>query len=133
MNILFLLIPKKNVDYLFADFTVRQAVEKMNVNRYSTIPVLDRRTGHYVRSVTSSDILTFITEHKYNWAMLENIPLVDVPSSREIRAVSCYAEESDLIANIIEQNYVPVVDDKDVFIGIVTRKAVINAYIINKK
>jgi hypothetical protein len=29
MNILFLLLPKNQVDYLFADFTVRQALEKL--------------------------------------------------------------------------------------------------------
>lgn len=133
MNILFLLIPKKNVDYLFSDFTVRQAVEKLNVSGYSMIPVIDRKSGQYVRSITSSDILNFITKERFNWSNLENIPLEKVPSSREAKAVSCYAEESDLIANIIEQNYAPVVDDKNVFIGIVTRKAVINAYIINQK
>ena len=32
----------------------------------------------------------------------------------------------DLVERAVEQNFVPVVDDKDAFIGLVTRKAIIS-------
>jgi hypothetical protein len=34
-NVLFLLIPKKDVEYLFDDFSIRQALEKMEFHRYT--------------------------------------------------------------------------------------------------
>jgi CBS domain-containing protein len=34
----------------------------------------------------------------------------------------------DLISRITEQNFVPVIDDRGAFIGIITRKDVIRAY-----
>lgn len=132
MNIFFLLIPKKKVEYLYSSFTVRQAVEKMNASGYSMIPVLDKKTGKYVRSINSSDILNYITKGHLSYHQLEDIPLSKVPSARETKAVSCYAKEEELISKIVEQNYVPVLDDEEVFIGIVTRKAVMNAYILEK-
>ena len=54
MNVLFLLTPKKDVDFLFGDFTVRQAIEKMKEHRYTMIPVIDRKSGIRCGKATSS-------------------------------------------------------------------------------
>lgn len=60
---------------------------------------------------------------------LENLYLKDVESHRNIKAVNSTKNISDLVSTILEQNYVPVVDDKGVFIGIVTRKKVMSSYL----
>ena len=44
-NILMFLTPKAQVDFLYEDFTVRQAIEKMEVHKYATIPVFLSMTG----------------------------------------------------------------------------------------
>ena len=49
----------------------------------------------------------------------------------EFRPVSINASMEDLIQTAMNQNFVPVVDDKKVFIGIVTRKDVL-AYLGKK-
>ncbi|MEG0305667.1 MAG: CBS domain-containing protein, partial [Oscillospiraceae bacterium] len=41
MNILFFLTPKNDVAFLYDDFTLRQALEKMEHHRYSSIPILN--------------------------------------------------------------------------------------------
>ena len=56
MNLLFFLTPKAEVAYLYDDFTLRQAIEKMEYHRYSSIPILNRK-GEYVGTITEGDIL----------------------------------------------------------------------------
>ena len=56
MNILLFLTPKKDVAYLYDDFSIRQALEKMEYHRYSAIPIISRN-GNYVGTLTEGDIL----------------------------------------------------------------------------
>ncbi len=42
MNLLFLLTPKANLTYIYEDFTIRQALERMETGRYASIPILKR-------------------------------------------------------------------------------------------
>ena len=51
MNVLFFLTPKKDVDFVYDDDTVRQIIEKMQVHRYTVIPVL-KQDGTYVSTIS---------------------------------------------------------------------------------
>lgn len=133
MNLLFLLLPKQEVDYAYSEWTVRQVLEKMRAHNYSMIPILDKETGVYLRSITDGDILRAILDMKISFEELMQTPLEKVVSKRSIKAVSIMAEEKDLLNTIIGQNYVPVVDDKGVFIGIVTRKKVLSRFLEPKE
>ena len=42
-NILFFLTPKAMCAYLHDDFTIRQALEKMEASGYAALPILNRR------------------------------------------------------------------------------------------
>ena len=72
MNVLFSLTPKSEVAYLYDDYSLRQALEKMEHYRYSAV-----------------------------------------------------CEIEDLILTSMNQNFVPVIDDKKIFIGIIRRKDII--------
>lgn len=128
-NILMLLIPKASVDYLFSDFTVRQSLEKMYAHGYNTIPVIDRKTGKYLRSVSYGDFLEYLLKNKLDFKDLEKLYLDNIKHSRDIKAVNSTTEISNLISTMLQQTYVPVVDDKGVFIGIVTRKTILSKYL----
>jgi CBS domain-containing protein len=52
-----------------------------------------------------------------------------VKPRRDTLAVSVREDFTTLEALIMRQNYVPVVDDKGIFIGIVTRKSVMKEII----
>ncbi len=62
MNLLFFLTPKTEVAFLYDDFTLRQAIEKMEYHRYSAIPILNRK-GEYVGTITEGDILWAIKRY----------------------------------------------------------------------
>ena len=132
-NILFLLLPKNYVDYLYSDFSVRQAVEKMRERRYSMIPVVEKKTGKYLYSLREGDFLYYLADNRLDFEELEKYPLSDITPSRNIRAVGVNCQIKELFQTINDQNFVPVTDDKGVFIGIVTRKAVINLLLEEKE
>ena len=66
-NILFFLTPKAMCAFLYDDFTMRQALEKMEVASYSALPILNRR-GEYRGTITEGDLL---------WA-IKNVCYMDI-------------------------------------------------------
>ena len=125
MNILMFLTPKNDVAYLFDDFTMRQALEKMEHHRYSTIPVICR-DGSYSGVITEGDLL-WAAKNRFGLDLrqAETYPIADVPRRARYQPVRIDTTMEDLVEKALNQNFVPVVDDRGVFIGIVTRKAIL--------
>ena len=125
MNILFFLTPKHDVDYIYDDFTLRQAMEKLEYHGYSALPVLNRE-GCYVGTLSEGDLLRAVKEnYELDLKAAENTRVNQIPRSRHIASVTAASRMEDLIDLACSQNFVPVVDDKDTFIGIVTRSSII--------
>ena len=125
MNVLFSLRPKSEVAYLYDDYSLRQALEKMEHYRYSAVPVIDRN-GCYVGTLTEGDLLWYIKDHKIvDLHMTEEIPLSQVERRWYNEPVNIDCEIEDLILTSMNQNFVPVIDDKKIFIGIIRRKDII--------
>jgi len=55
----------------------------------------------------------------------ENHTIMEIAHRRDNRPVSVSTKVEDLLVSAMEQNFVPVIDDRDIFIGIVTRKAIL--------
>lgn len=131
MNILFFLIPKHEVAYLYEDYTLRQTIEKMEHRKYTAIPVLNRE-GEYIDTVTEGDILwEIIHKHNFDIYQAEKVPLKNVTRRMKVEPVSIDVKMEDLMLKSMGQNFVPVIDDKKKFIGIVTRKEILQ-YCYNK-
>lgn len=120
------LTPKINVEFEYADASMRQLFEKMKNHSYTSIPILDEK-GHYFGTITEGDILRRISKKDYfSFKDMENILVKDIKVKRHYSPVSIDADFEDLLNVIAHQNFVPVVDDQGVFIGIVTRGAVLS-------
>lgn len=131
MNILFFLTPKSEVAFLFDDETVRQALEKMENRKFTVVPVLNRRGG-YVGTISEGDMLWYIkNQHNLNLKNAEHIRVCAVPRRTDYQPVRVDASMEDLIEKALNQNFVPVVDDQEKFIGIIRRKDIIR-YFYNK-
>ncbi len=128
MNILFYLTPKCDCAYIDTADTLRQAMEKMEYHRYSAIPILDEN-GSYAGVLTEGDLLWSI-KNKYDLDLrkAEDVPITEVDRRRDYTPVSIRSSMEDLINVALGQNFVPVVDDADKFIGIVTRKDIIKYF-----
>lgn len=128
MNILFFLTPKNNVAYIPADESLRQALEKMRYHGYTAVPILTE-DGKYAGTITEGDILRAM-ESICHWDIFEaeKIKLQEIPRKRDNQALTISTDMDDLVGIITDQNFVPVIDDQEKFIGIVTRKDVIRFY-----
>ena len=126
MNILFFLTPKAEVKWIDANSTVRQALEKLYASGYTALPVITKR-GRYSGTISEGDLLWFIKEHpEMNLFDTEDVTIKSVKRRRDNKPVSVNEDIDSLWEKIIAQNFVPVIDDDNTFIGIVTRKAVVS-------
>ena len=125
MNILFFLTPKSDVAYINQDDTVRQVLEKMEYHRYSSMPIINQK-GEYIGTITEGDLLFAIKNHYYlNFRDAEKTPISQIARRSDNRPVRIDADIEDLLNMAMHQNFVPVIDDHRVFIGIVTRKDIL--------
>lgn len=132
MNILFFLTPKERVSHVDDDDTLRQAIEKMEHNGYTAIPLLST-DGKYIGTINEGDLLWYIKKHDFpSLKDMEDIPITDIERKRDNEAINISMSMEGLVNKITNQNFVPVVDDNNVFIGIITRKDVI-LYLTNKE
>ena len=131
MNILFFLTPKNEVAYIHDTDSLRQALEKMEHYGYSAVPIISE-DGQYVGTLTEGDLLWFLKDRNFpDLKLLEDMPITSIERRRDNQAVKIDESMENLFDKVMNQNFVPVVDDKRVFIGIVTRKDVL-AYLGKK-
>ncbi|MEL7563563.1 MAG: CBS domain-containing protein [Dehalobacterium sp.] len=128
MNIAFFLIPKNEIVYLTIDCTMRQALERMEYHRYSAVPIIDKQ-GKYVGTITEGDLLWQLKNSLgSSLEGTEKVLLKDIPRRIQNKPVRIDARLEDLLSLAIVQNFVPVVDDFDTFIGIIRRREIIEYY-----
>ena len=128
MNILFFILTKEKVHYVYESFSLRQVLEKMDNCGYASLPILNNN-GEYVGTITEGDILRFIKKHNdLSLKNAEKISLKQIAVKREVKSIKIYSNIEDLLEISLDQNYVPVVDDMNPFIGIITRRSIISYF-----
>ena len=125
MNILFFLKPKSGVAYIYDYHTLRQALEIMEYHKYSSIPMLNKE-GEYVGTITEGDLLWSLKKWDlFHIKDAEDISILKVDRKVNYQSVTAESNMEDLIDKAMAQNFVPVVDDHNHFIGIITRRDII--------
>ena len=124
-NVLFFLTPKAMCSYLYDDYTMRQALEKMEGSGFAALPILNRR-GEYRGTLTEGDLLWGLKNICYmDMRQAEARKIMEIDRRKDFLPVRVTASMHDLVERSANQNFVPVVDDKNAFIGIITRRAII--------
>lgn len=133
------MIPKKDTAYLYDDYTVRQALEKMRAHGYTRIPVISRE-GKYINVVGEGDFLWFLLDCQngagVSMAQAEGLKLLDIlkrESPRPYRSVKITAGREELLRLAMNQNFIPVTDDDGSYIGIVTRRNIMKHFVSSEK
>jgi CBS domain-containing protein len=125
MNVAFFLIPKSDVVCLNTKTTLRQALERMEHHSYAAVPLIDE-AGRYAGTITEGDLLWKLkSKLDLSLGEMEKITLKEISTRTTNKAVSIDSRIVDLLTLASEQNFVPVVDDSGVFIGIVRRREII--------
>ena len=129
MNIAHFLEPKCNVAYLYYDYSLRQGLEKMKYHGYSAIPVISRE-GKYLGTVSEGDFLWFLLIENENEVVhidirnIENILVCDILNKGKYPSVSVVEPLDKVFEMAMRQNFIPVVDDRGYFMGIITRQTI---------
>lgn len=91
---------------------------------YSSVPVLDME-GRYKGQITLALIISGIKAiPTYDWESLQTRQVSEVMDDKP-GVVTERAELEDVLHQLVQNNYVSVVDDKGMFVGIVTRKGLL--------
>ena len=138
MNVAFFLKPKSEVVYLQDSMPLPMALNELRRSGYTSVPVIDRE-GNYIGAVSEGDFLRSLADT--DGTHLRLVPTEDAEKKRvrdilrPDRNPSARIDEpaEALVSRTTGQNFVPIVDDRGVFIGIVTRRNVIRYFLDNRK
>lgn len=132
MNIASFILPKEEVTYLRDFMTLRQGLEKLYRSGYTALPVIDME-DRYVGVVGEGDFLWNILY--YNQRLenvtakeLEKSTIRSIMRSGKVNPVCIDTAMETLLQQAKEQNFVPVIDDRSVFIGIIRRSDIIKFF-----
>lgn len=126
-NVLLFLKPKDDVSFFYDNLSVQDGLDYMKQHAFTSMPVINK-SGEYVGSISEGDFLWHI--------LVSDKPTTQTHLSKLIRKdyiPACTIDVSleDLFQQSLKQNYVPIVDDRNIFIGIVTRQAIL-AYLMKE-
>lgn len=129
MNIAFFLKPKIEVVYVNEKYSLGKTIQILEKYKYGAIPIIDDK-GKYVGTLTEGDVLWYLKSlSKDNEDLrdkLKYIKINQVPRRIKNSPVKINSDIEGLISIAVSQNFVPVVDDENVFIGIITRSSIID-------
>lgn len=120
--------PKSETYYLTDDITIRQALEKFDYHKFNVVPLI-LKDGTYLTTVSEGDILRFIkNQANFDIHQAENVPVSQIEKYRPYQACHLDVSEKEILKLALDQNFVPIVDDRNLFIGIVKRKSILNMF-----
>lgn len=126
-NIFFFTTLKNNIKFLYDNLTLREGMAMMKAHGFTTVPVLDQ-TGQYIGSISEGDLLWFLVDHN-EADILDTAMIGDLIRPGFMPAAHISIPFDLLLDASLHQNFVPIVDDRNIFIGIVTRQSIINYFI----
>ncbi|XID90739.1 CBS domain-containing protein [Paenibacillaceae bacterium WGS1546] len=131
MEIRSFLLPKDKVAYLSTSASMKEALELLEVCHYSAIPVIDNE-GKYVGTLSEGDLLWKMRDTPgLSFDNLDGVPVKEIKNRIYNECVEVDAHMEDMLTLAADQNFVPVVDDERVFLGIIRRKDIIEYYTRN--
>ena len=126
-NIIFFLTFKKDLQFFYDNLPLGDALQMMKAHGFTAVPVI-RPSGEYVGTVSEGDFLWFLLENSGDPDVLEDFTIRDLIRPDFMPPVNINVPMDDLLETSLHQNFVPVVDDRNVFIGIVTRQALLRFF-----
>jgi CBS-domain-containing membrane protein len=131
MKIASFLFPKNEVAFITSSASMQEALEQLEHHYYTAIPIVDS-DGKYVGTLSEGDLLWKLKNTPgIDFDHLQQVPVSEIEKHIHNESVSINAHMEDMLALAADQNFVPVVDDESIFIGIIRRKDIIEYYMRN--
>jgi len=124
MNILSFMKPKQEVTFVYDFDTVDHAIKVLQKERFTSIPILSK-DGKYIGTLSEGDLLYPL----YNIGeSVLNLKISELKRNRDYQAVKITDPLVALITRASDENFVPVIDNNEMFLGIVTRKKLLDYF-----
>lgn len=131
MEISSFLLPKDQVAYITSSMTMWEAMEQLEKHHYTAIPIIDHE-GKYVGTLSEGDLLWKLKNTSgLDFNNLNDVPVSEIQKHVHNESVLIHAQMEDMLTLAADQNFVPVIEDGGVFIGIIRRKDIIEYYTRN--
>jgi CBS-domain-containing membrane protein len=131
MKIASFLLPKDEVAFITSSASMREALEQLEHHYYTALPIVDDE-GKYIGTLSEGDLLWKLKNTPgLDFDKMKQVPVSDIEKHIHNESVSINAQMDDMLALAADQNFVPVVDDESIFIGIIRRKDIIEYYMRN--
>ena len=125
VNIAKLMIPRVFTEVLYEDDTVAKALTIMKQHGYTAIPVLDKHE-QFVGCVSEGDFLNHILNiGDMDLKTHEKFYVKDIVRKDFCPPITIDTDCKTIIEVILNQNFIPVVDCRNMMCGILTRKSII--------
>ncbi|MGM0875288.1 MAG: CBS domain-containing protein [Bacillota bacterium] len=84
------------------------------------------KDGHYLGTLTEGDLLWKLkNSESLDFQHTHKVMLRDIPHHTKSEPITVNSEIEDIVNTSLYQNFVPVIDDFGVFIGIIRRREMI--------
>ena len=131
MEISSFLLPKDQVAYITSSLSMREAMDQLEQHHYTAIPIVDE-DGKYVGTLSEGDLLWKLKNTPgLTFDNMEGIPVSEIQKHVHNESVLINAQMEDMLTLAADQNFVPVIEEGGVFIGIIRRKDIIEYYTRN--
>ena len=125
MNVARMMVPMIGTVLLHENDTVRQGLEVMRRHGYTAIPVLNEK-NEFVGCISEGDFLRHLLDtgttelHAH-----ERYRIGDLVRRDFCPPLKITADAQEIIDAALQQNFVPILDDRGCLCGILTRRSVI--------
>lgn len=126
VNIIRFLQRKTESSYLYDYKTVQQALRFMRSHGYTEIPVVNQ-DGFYLGVVGEGDFLWHVLDYG-GYESVKDDKVGTFVQRGNIPALKITATDADLQNAAVRCTFVPIVDDRNVFVGVITRKDVLQYF-----
>lgn len=121
-----LMVPADNVAHVMPEHSAVHAALVLTSLGYNRIPVIDDE-GYFVGSIGLSSLMKRMFElNDIDADNIDHLKVEDVMDRKNTVLVYPYSKEY-LLHQLVDYNFLPVVDEKGLFLGIIPRKQVLKA------
>ncbi|MCH5324728.1 MAG: CBS domain-containing protein [Eubacterium sp.] len=127
MNLAKIMTPKILTAHIHENDSVRQGLEKLRSHGFTAVPVLDTNE-RYLGAITEGDFLRHIINiGSTDMHKLESTRVGELFRRDFCPPLKINSEREQVLEAVLQQNFVPIVDDRGCLCGIITRRSVIKA------
>lgn len=128
-NHLFYLLPKSETVFLTNTDSFSQAYNMFVITNYTALPVINKK-GQYVGTICEGDLLRVLSLSLTHPEIdLDSIEIKDIDFKINLEVARVNESYENLVELAVKQNFIPLVDDQGIFIGILRRQELIKELI----